>query len=40
MIPTVSALVGLQVALQGVLFPTSGPLGVDLTNGVLATVGY
>ena len=33
-------LVGLQAALQVALFSTSGPLGFDLTNGLLITVGY
>jgi Regulator of chromosome condensation (RCC1) repeat len=32
--------VGLQVALQIALFSTSGPLGIDLSNGLIATVGY
>lgn len=39
-IPNVPALSGLQAAFQGVVYGTSGPLGVDLTNGVIATVGY
>ena len=39
-IPNLPALAGLQAAFQGVVYGTSGPLGVDLTNGVIATVGY
>lgn len=33
-------LVGISFAVQAVLFPTAGPLGIDLTNGVTATIGY
>ena len=33
-------MVGLQVALQIALFPTAGPFGLDLSNGVIITVGY
>jgi hypothetical protein len=33
-------LVGVVVALQIALFGTAGPLGLDLSNGVIATVGY
>ncbi len=38
-LPYDAGLFGFQVALQGALYPTAGPLGIDLTNGVLATVG-
>ena len=39
-VPADPFLFGLQAALQVALFPTLGPLGLDLTNGVIATVGY
>jgi hypothetical protein len=35
-----SLAVGLQVALQVALFSTPGPLGFDLSNGLIVTVGY
>jgi hypothetical protein len=35
-----NSVVGLQVALQIALFGTSGPLGFDISNGLIATVGY
>jgi hypothetical protein len=39
-LPPDPALVGIQAAMQVVLFDTAGPLGFDLSNGVIATVGY
>jgi hypothetical protein len=38
--PPDESLVGIQAALQVALFPTSGPLGFDLSNGLIVTVGY
>jgi len=38
-IPPVGALCGQTAVLQGALFPTAGPLGFDLTGGVLLRVG-
>jgi hypothetical protein len=32
--------VGVQAALQVALFATAGPLGIDLSNGLIATIGY
>jgi hypothetical protein len=39
-IPNDPLLLGAQFALQAVLHPTSGPLGVDLSNGLFATIGH
>lgn len=39
-LPNAPFLVGVQLAFQAILYPTSGPLGVDLTNGLFATIGY
>jgi hypothetical protein len=39
-LPADPSLVGVQVALQIALFGTSGPLGFDLSNGLIATIGY
>lgn len=39
-LPNLPGLSGAQVAVQGVLYGTAGPLGVDLTNGVNLTIGY
>jgi hypothetical protein len=39
-IPPDYNLVGVQAALQAALFSTSGPLGFDLSNGLIVTVGY
>jgi probable HAF family extracellular repeat protein len=39
-LPAVPSLSGVRVALQGVVFPTAGPLGADLTNGVHGTLGF
>jgi probable HAF family extracellular repeat protein len=39
-IPSSPTLLGAQFALQAVIFPTAGPFGVDLTNGLFATIGY
>ena len=39
-VPSDPALLGLTVALQAALFGTAGPLGLDLSNGVIITVGY
>ncbi len=36
----VPTLAGTQVALQAVVLPTSGPLGFDLTNAVVVTLGF
>ena len=40
LIPPDPNLVGVQAALQIALFSTSGPLGFDLSNGLIVTVGY
>jgi len=40
LIPPNYNLVGVQAALQIALFATSGPLGFDLSNGLIVTVGY
>ena len=40
LIPPDPNLVGAQAALQIALFSTSGPLGFDLSNGLIVTVGY
>jgi hypothetical protein len=39
-VPLDPGLVGLQGALQIALFGTTGPFGVDLSNGLIATIGY
>jgi hypothetical protein len=39
-LPPDPTLVGIQAAMQVVLFDTAGPLGLDLSNGVNATIGY
>jgi len=39
-VPPKQSLVGLHGALQIALFNTSGPLGFDLSNGLIVTVGY
>jgi probable HAF family extracellular repeat protein len=39
-IPNAPFLIGVQLAFQAVLYPTSGPFGADLTNGLFATIGY
>jgi hypothetical protein len=39
-IPPDPNLVGVQAALQAALFNTSGPLGFDLSNGLIVTIGY
>ena len=39
-IPFDLILVGNQFVLQSALYPTSGPLGFDLSNGVNVTLGY
>jgi hypothetical protein len=39
MIPPNHSLVGIQAALQAALFNTSGPLGFDLSNGLIVTIG-
>ena len=39
-IPPDPNLAGIQAAFQAALFSTSGPLGFDLSNGLIATVGY
>jgi hypothetical protein len=40
LVPLNPNLVGVQAALQVALFSTSGPLGLDLSNGLIVTVGY
>jgi len=40
LIPPDPNLVGVQAALQVALFSTPGPLGFDLSNGLIVTVGY
>ena len=39
-VPLVPQLAGLEVALQSYYAPTSGPLGLDLSNGIWARIGY
>jgi hypothetical protein len=39
-VPPDPVLAGLQLALQVALAPTQGPLGLDLSNGSVVTVGY
>ena len=39
-VPSDPNLVGVQVALQIALFATAGPFGLDLSNGLIVTVGY
>lgn len=39
-VPFVPAIAGASAALQAVLLATPGPLGFDLTNGVVVTIGY
>ncbi len=39
-LPLDGSLIGVQVTLQAALFPTAGPFGVDISNGVTVTVGY
>jgi hypothetical protein len=39
-LPTVPSFAGAELALQAVLFPTAGPLGFDLTNGLVVRLGY
>jgi hypothetical protein len=38
-VPSDPLLAGAQFALQAVLLPTAGPLGVDLSNGIVVTLG-
>jgi hypothetical protein len=38
LVPSDAGLVGAQFALQAVVLPTAGPLGLDLSNGLLITV--
>jgi hypothetical protein len=38
--PASPSVVGLQIALQVALFGTAGPLGLDISNGLIVTVGY
>jgi len=39
-LPMDPALVGLHAAMQIALFNTLGPWGIDLSNGLIVTVGY
>jgi len=39
-VPADVSLVGFQVALQIAIFGTAGPLGLDISNGLIVTVGY
>jgi hypothetical protein len=39
-IPAIAQLAGLHLALQAMYFPTGGPLGFDLSNGLWLRVGY
>jgi hypothetical protein len=39
-VPAVPQLAGLEIALQSYYAPTAGPLGLDLSNGVWARIGY
>jgi hypothetical protein len=39
-LPKPQVVVGIQAAMQVALVTTAGPLGLDLSNGVIATVGY
>lgn len=38
--PPAPSLVGVHAAMQAAVFPTAGPFGFDLTNGLIATIGY
>jgi hypothetical protein len=40
LVPPSPGLAGLQVVLQVVLFATAGPLGFDLSNGVVVVIGF
>ncbi len=39
-LPGVPQLAGIEVALQAIYNPTNGPLGIDLSNGLWARIGY
>jgi hypothetical protein len=39
-VPNLPSLAGVQLALQAALFGTAAPLGLDITNGLFATLGY
>jgi probable HAF family extracellular repeat protein len=39
-VPNDGSLLGSNFALQAAIFPTAGPLGLDVSNGLLATIGY
>jgi hypothetical protein len=39
-LPTDPSLVGIQAAMQAALFGTAGPLGLDISNGLIVTIGY
>lgn len=39
-LPLAPNLVGVHAVMQAAVFPTTGPLGFDLTNGVIAAIGY
>lgn len=39
-VPYIPVLVGYPAMLQGALFGTSGPLGFDITSGVMLSLGY
>jgi hypothetical protein len=39
-VPADVSLAGFQVALQIALFGTAGPFGLDISNGLIVTVGY
>ena len=39
-VPMDPGLVGLHLSMQIALFGTQGPLGLDLSNGLIVTVGY
>ena len=40
LIPLDASLVGAQAAVQAALFNTAGPLGFDLSNGLIMVIGY
>jgi hypothetical protein len=39
-VPLIPQLAGLQVALQAFYLPTNSPIGIDLTNGLWARIGF
>lgn len=39
-VPSIPSAAGVTVVAQGAIFGAPGPLGFDLSNGVLATAGF